>query len=154
MTYERKGVILLGVAKKRVSKGERPAKTAIPESGSKGEGKDMARSPPASPPQRIQPGGGYLRSGNPGNKGGSGRTPDEIKGTFRQILDEHGIPWVIKILSAARTVACPKCGADVEPPAADGVAARLTDTLTRAGVGSMTEVKVEGGMSLVHDTNT
>ncbi len=146
------------MAKKRVSKGERPAKTAIPEPDIKGLIGDTAISAAKSPVLVAQSHGGALLSGgvpgNAGNRGGPGRTPDEIKGTFRQILDEHGIPWVIEMLTGARSTTCPSCGETVEPPVADGVRARLTDTLTRSAVGTQQEVKVEGGMSLVHDTNT
>ncbi len=78
-----------------------------------------------------QPHGGALRSGGKlGNKGG-GRTPEEIKGSFRKLIAEKGLPWAERLLDAPKTVLCPKCGTEVKPPASDGVRARLLDTATR-----------------------
>ncbi len=137
------------------TKKKRPTKvspTTVVEGNAEGVDKDLAVSRRESPPslpslpslpsKRIQPGGGYLRTGNPGNKGGPGRTPEEIKGTMRQIIDEHGIPWVRGVLSDDPAYSC-------EP----GVKVRLLEIFTRASIGTQTEIKVEGGMVLLHDTN-
>ena len=75
-------------------------------------------------------GGALLPGGKLGNKGG-GSSPEEIKGSFRKIIAEKGLPWVERMLNAPETVVCPKCGTKVKPPAADGVRARLLDTATR-----------------------
>lgn len=75
-------------------------------------------------------GGALLPGGQPGNKGG-GQSPEAIKGSFRKLIAEKGLPWAERMLDAPKTVACPKCGTMVQPPAADGVRARLLDTATR-----------------------
>jgi hypothetical protein len=87
--------------------------------------------------------GGALKRGNPGNKGG-GRTPNEIKSTLREIIDSCGIPWITAVLNAPRTVACPECGHKIEPPAAEGVRARVFDTVVRSSVGTQQEVEHKG----------
>ncbi len=146
------------MAKKRVSKGERPYPVTVPEAGSKGEGTDLAISAPAAAIPHLIPRpdgrGALLSGGMPGNKGSRGRTPDAIREKLREIITEQAIPWAKDVLGADRTVACPKCGELLEPPAADGVCARISDTMYRVAVPAQQEVKVEGGMSLVHDTNT
>ena len=76
-----------------------------------------------------------LRIGNPGNKGG-GRTPEAIRGTFRQIIEEHGIPWVMRVLSGEE---------GVEP----GVKTRLLDTLVRAAIGTQQVVEHKGTVLLM-----
>ncbi len=72
--------------------------------------------------------GGALRWGGT-NKGG-GRTPEEIKGSFRKLIAEKGLPWAERLLDAPKTVLCPKCGTEVKPPASDGVRARVLQTAT------------------------
>ncbi len=94
--------------------------------------------------------GGALKRGNPGNKGG-GRTPNQIKGTLRDIIDDCGIPWIVDVLNAPRTVTC-ECGATIEPPAADAVKARVADTVFRVSVGTQTEVDHKGHVTLHVDT--
>jgi hypothetical protein len=90
----------------------------------------------------------------PGHRGAGGRTPDAIRAKLRKIITKQGIPWAKDLLSAPRAMACPHCGKEIEPPALDGVKARVTDTLYRVAVGTQQEVKLEGGMTLIHDTNT
>ena len=121
------------MAKSRKTKGKEVelavATTSLIDS-SKGVGGGKAKTPRETPPQRNQPGGGYLQTGNPGNKGG-GRSPEEIKGSFRKLIAEKGLPWAERVLDAPETAQCPKCGTEVKAPAADGVRARLLDTATR-----------------------
>ena len=122
--------------------GKKPAKKALVlasstgvEVGGKGELSGKVKTRPETSPQRPQPGGGYLQTGNPGNKGG-GRTPNEIRGSLRKIIEDKGLPWLERVLGAPRTVTCPSCGADIEPPAADGIKSKVMDSALRTGVGS------------------
>ena len=118
--------------------------------GDEGDNTVSAGRTPALVPQDH--GGALLAGGQLGNKGG-GKTPDEIRGTLRQILDEHGIPWARDVLSAPRTVTC-ECGASIEPPASDAVKAKLGDTFLRVAVPSQQEVQHTGRVTLVADTGT
>ena len=116
---------------------------------SKGVGGGKAETPRETPPPRIF-NGGQLRTGNPGNKGG-GRSPEEIKGSFRKLIAEKGLPWAERVLDAPETAQCPKCGTEVKAPAADGVRARLLDTATRL---LPQEVEHKGQVTLVADTGS
>ena len=144
------------MAKSRKSKGkavELAVTTTSLIDSSKGVGVGKAESAAERPdliPQKH--GGALLSGGTPGQKGG-GRTPDEIRGTLRQILDEHGIPWARDVLSAPRTVTC-ECGASIEPPASDAVKAKLGDTFLRVAVPSQQEVQHKGRVTLVADTGS
>ena len=104
-----------------------------------------------TPTRRIQPGGGYLQTGNPGNKGG-GATPDALRGTIRRIIEEHGLPFLEAALSATGTVTCPHCKGKVEVPADPKLMAKLLDTGLRIGVGTQKEVEHKG-MVLVMGKN-
>ena len=95
--------------------------------------------------------GGALRYGGT-HKGGPGRTPDELRGTIRQIIDEHGLPFLRAALSATRTMPCPHCEGPIEVPADPKLMAKLLDTGLRVGVGTQQQVEVTGGVNLTHDT--
>ncbi len=155
----------LGLAGKKVSTHSplNPSKTASPkqsvpdnldqsEDGS-GVEAGIAKTPAQTPVLTPQAHGGALLSGGkPGNKGG-GRTPNEIRGTLRQIIDDFGVPWITDVLNAPRTAVCANCGANVEPPASDAVRARVADTVFRVSVGTQTEVDHKGHVTLHVDTS-
>ena len=85
-------------------------------------------------------GGALSIGGTPGNKGG-GRTPDELRGTIRQIIEEHGLPFLKKVLSATDTVACPHCNGEIKIPNDPKLMAKLLDTGLRTAVGSPVQVE-------------
>ena len=99
----------------------------------------VANTPRGTRPPRIF-NGGQLRTGNPGNKGG-GDTPDQLRGTIRQIIKEHGLPFLKTALSATGTVTCPHCDGEVEVPADPKLMAKLLDTGLRTTVGSPVQVE-------------
>ena len=100
---------------------------------------------PAIPHLIPQPGGrGALLSGGlPGNPGG-GRTPEAIRGTLREIIEEHGLPYLKAVLSATGTVTCPHCDGEVEVPKDPKLMAKLLDTGLRIGVGAQVQVEHQG----------
>jgi len=105
-----------------------------------------------TPTHRIQPGGGYLLTGNPGNKGG-GSTPDELRGTIRRIIEVHGLPYLEAALSATGTVTCPHCKGKVEVPADPKLMAKLLDTGLRTVLGTPTQVEHKGHVTLHPSAN-
>ena len=105
---------------------------------SKGVGAGIVVSSRQSPPQRDQPGGGYLQTGNPGNKGG-GRTPDELRALMREPLAK-AIPLVVKMIH------------DPEIGSRDRLAA--VDFLARYSIGTKQEVDIKGRVTLVADTGS
>ena len=136
----------------RKSKKVRPSGSTKADSLGEPKSKDRlglvkADSPPSTPTHRIQPGGGYLLTGNPGNKGG-GSTPDELRGTIRRIIEVHGLPYLEAALSATGTVTCPHCKGEVEVPADPKLMAKLFDTSLRVTIGTPTQIEHKGHVTL------
>ena len=92
--------------------------------------------------------GALLSGGQVGNKGG-GRTPDAIRGTIRQIIDKHGLPFLEAALSATNTVTCPHCKGEVAVSADPKLMAKLLDTGLRIGVGPQVQVEHQGVVVIV-----
>ncbi len=88
--------------------------------------------------------GGALRRGNPGNKGGPGRTPSEIRELMRQPLAKL-LPIITEIAKAkdTQTVMCPNCNEKHEVvtylKARDKLYA--LDLLAKYGVGTQKELE-------------
>ena len=93
-------------------------------------------------------GGALLAGGKRGNRGG-GRTPDELRGTIRQIIDKHGLPYLEAALSATGTVTCPHCDGEVEVPADPKLMAKLLDTGLRISVGPQVQVEHQATVLLM-----
>ena len=90
-------------------------------------------------------GGSLLSAGQKGLPGGPGRTPDQLRGTIRQIIDDHGLPFLKAALSATGTIPCPECGHEIEVPKGDPkLMAKLLDTGLRASVGTHVEIEHQG----------
>ena len=115
-----------------------------------GKGLEVGIRQTAAVPTVPQSHGGALSiGGTPGNKGGPGRTPDQLRGTIRQIIDEHGLPFLKAALSATGTVTCPHCQGEVEVPADPKLMAKLLDTGLRASVGTHVEIEHQGVVVVV-----
>ena len=103
-----------------------------------------------TPTHRIQPGGGYLLTGNPGNKGG-GRTASELRGLMRKPLAKL-LPVVERIAEATDTqeVTCPECDHKHQVTswlkASDKL--KAVDLLARYGIGTQQEVDHGGHITL------
>ncbi len=109
-----------------------------------------ANPPPQSPPQRIQPDGGYLQTGNPGNKGGPGRRPERIREKLQVILESKLLPWIEDTATRGETETCPICGAVPNPK----LLRELTKIALDAAVPKQQEVEVSGSSVLLLDVVT
>ena len=115
-----------------------------------GVGLVKADSSPSTPTHRTQPGGGYLLTGNPGNKGG-GRTASELRGLMRKPLAKL-LPVVERIAQATDTqeVTCPECDHKHQVTswlkASDKL--KAVDLLARYGIGTQQEVEHKGHITL------
>lgn len=69
---------------------------------------------PLTPALIPQPNGkGALLSGGvPGNRGG-GRTPDAIRRTLRDVLEDEGIPLIRRVMRGEEGKPCQECGQSV-----------------------------------------
>lgn len=98
------------------------------KSGAKKPAKRSPSTAAASPGALVvQPHGGALKTGgNPGNRGGSGRTPSALRDRLRNSMAER-IPVIeqiadgeaivrteIRVIDVMRHVLCPKCGGPLE----------------------------------------
>ena len=117
---------------------QKPNRVLVANSSSKSKGKAIAKTQPETPTLRPQPGGGSLRTGNPGNRGG-GRTPDELRALMREPLAK-AIPLVVKMIH------------DSDTGSRDRLAA--VDFLARYSIGTKQEVDIKGRVTWVADTGT
>lgn len=113
-----------------------------------------------APSKRPQPHGGALLTGGvPGNKGGTGRPPSELRAQLRGSFAER-----VKVLeqfadgSMPLRERCPKCGHE-EPaslatalPVEPSDRLRALDMLAKYGLGTLKEISVENVRERVRST--